>query len=113
MSCGLRGPSISGSPALDALAFLHIDVDAARDGVFLLLAVVADDVDLALPLAISPNLTMPLISAIIAVSRGLRASNSSTTRGRPPVMSLVLVVARGIFASTSPAWTSSPSFTIR
>ncbi len=52
---------------------------------------------------------MPLISAMMAVSRGLRASNSSTTRGRPPVMSLVLVVARGIFASTSPAWTSSPS----
>ena len=32
---------------LDALAFLHVDVNAARDGVFLLLAVVADDVDLA------------------------------------------------------------------
>ena len=37
-----------------------------------------------------------------AVSRGLRASNSSTTRGRPPVMSLVLVVSRGIFAMMSP-----------
>ena len=50
---------------------------------------------------------------MIAVSRGLRASNSSTTRGRPPVMSLVFVVSRGIFASTSPACTSSPSRTIR
>ena len=50
---------------------------------------------------------------MIALSRGLRASNSSTTRGRPPVMSLVLVVSRGIFARTSPAWTSSPSCTIR
>ena len=48
-----------------------------------------------------------------AVSRGLRASNSSTTRGRPPVMSLVFVVSRGIFASTSPANTSSPSLTMR
>ena len=48
-----------------------------------------------------------------AVSRGLRASNSSTTRGRPPVMSFVFVVSRGIFASTSPANTVSPSLTIR
>ena len=50
MSCGLRGPSISGSPALNALAFLNVDVHAARDRVFALLAVVADDVDLALTL---------------------------------------------------------------
>ena len=38
-----------------------------------------------------------------AWSFGLRASNSSATRGRPPVMSLVLVVSRGILAMTSPA----------
>ncbi len=50
MSCGLRGPSISGSPALNALAFLNVDVDTARDRVFALLAIVADDVDLALTL---------------------------------------------------------------
>src|ERR1700730_13290521 len=48
-----------------------------------------------------------------AGSLGLRVSNSSTTRGRPPVMSFVLVVSRGIFASTSPGWTSSPSATIK
>ena len=47
-------------------------------------------------------LAMPSISLMTAVSCGLRASNSSTTRGRPPVMSLVLVVSRGILASTSP-----------
>ena len=35
---------------LDALAFLHVDVDAAGQRVFALLAVVADDVDLALTL---------------------------------------------------------------
>src|ERR1700685_1457130 len=51
-----------------------------------------------MPLAISPYFTIPSISVITAVSRGLRASNNSTTRGRPPVMSLVLVGARGIFA---------------
>ena len=55
---------------------------------------------------------MPSISAITAGSLGWRASNSSTTRGRPPVMSLVLVVSRGILASTSPAATSAPSWTI-
>ena len=86
----------------DALAFLHVDVDAARHRVLLLGAVVGDHEDLALALAISPNLTTPSISLMTAVSRGLRASNSSTTRGRPPVMSLVLVVSRGILASTSP-----------
>ena len=98
---------------LDALAFLHVDVNAARQRVFALLAVVADDVDLALALGDFAELHRAIDLAMIAVSRGLRASNSSTTRGRPPVMSLVLVVSRGILASTSPAWTSSPSCTIR
>ena len=55
---------------------------------------------------------MPSISEMTAVSRGFLASNSSTTRGRPPVMSFVFVVSRGIFASTSPADTISPSCTI-
>jgi len=46
-------------------------------------------------------------------SFGLRASNSSTTRGRPPVMSLVLDISRGILASTSPAASFSFSLTAR
>src|SRR5258708_7127696 len=58
------------------------------------------------PLLTSPYSTVPLISAMMAVSRRLRASNSSTTRGRPPVMSLVLVVSRALLASTSPPSTS-------
>ena len=65
------------------------------------------------PLTTPPYFTVPSISLMTAGSFGLRASNSSTTRGRPPVMSLVLVVSRGIFASTSPARTSSPSLTIK
>ena len=66
------------------------------------------------PLTMPPILTMPSISLMTAAaSRGLRASNSSTTRGRPPVMSLVLVVSRGIFASTAPGVTASPSSTMR
>src|ERR1700716_2075303 len=48
---------------------------------------------------------------MIAGSRGLRASKSSATRGRPPVMSLVFVVSRGIFAMMSPWCTSAPSAT--
>ena len=50
MSCGFRGPSISGSPALQPFAFLHVHVNAARHRVFLLVAVVGRDVDLALAL---------------------------------------------------------------
>ena len=49
----------------------------------------------------------------MAKSLGLRASKSSATRGSPPVMSLVLAVSRGIFASTSPAATSAPRVTAR
>ena len=45
-----------------------------------------------------------------ACSLGLRDSNSSATRGRPPVMSLVFVVSRGIRAMMSPASILSPSF---
>ena len=93
----------------EALAFLHVDVDAAGHGVLVLVAVVGRDVDLALPLTTSPKRTTPSISLMMAVSRGLRASNSSTTRGRPPVMSLVRVVSRGILARMSPGKTSSPS----
>ena len=66
-----------------------------------------------MPLTMPPCLTTPSISLMTAVSRGLRASKSSTTRGRPPVMSFVLVVPRGIFASTAPGITESPSSTIR
>ena len=47
----------------------------------------------------------PAISLMMAKSFGLRASNSSATRGRPPVMSRVLVPSRGMRASTSPAFT--------
>ena len=52
---------------------------------------------------------MPSISAMTACSLGLRDSNSSATRGRPPVMSLVFVVSRGIRAMMSPASMRSPS----
>ena len=50
MSCGLRGTIHQRIARRHALAFLHVDVDAARQRVFALLAVVAHDVDLALAL---------------------------------------------------------------
>ena len=65
------------------------------------------------PLTMPPWRTMPSISEMTAVSRGFRASKSSTTRGRPPVMSFVFVVSRGIFARTWPANTVSSSSTIK
>ena len=55
------------------------------------------------------NDTTPSISAITAWSDGLRASNNSVTRGRPPVMSPAFAEERGILARISPALISSPS----
>ena len=62
----------------------------------------------------NPNETVPVRSARIAGSFGLRASNRSATRGRPPVISRVFDDSCGIRASTSPTPTSAPSsrFTI-
>ena len=62
-----------------------------------------------LPLVSLPKDTIPEISAKIAGSFGLRASNKSATRGRPPVISLVPTDSCGIRASGSPTFTSAPS----
>ena len=45
MSCGLQRTVDERIAGAEALAFLHVDVDAAGHGVFLLLAVVGGDVD--------------------------------------------------------------------
>src|SRR5438128_388586 len=92
MSCGLRGPSINGSPARTcspSCTFTWTPRGRAysRSTPFSLMTWI-----LRWPFEISPYLTIPSISVMTAVSRGLRASNNSTTRGRPPVMSLVVVV---------------------
>jgi len=57
------------------------------------------------------KVTLPETFAMIAFSFGLRASNSSATRGRPPVMSRVRAASRGMRARTSPASTCWPSST--
>ena len=114
MSCGLLGPSISGSPARTRSPSWTLTC-TPRGSEYSLGSPPSSGTMMILrcPLTMPPCRTMPSISEMTAVSRGLRASNSSTTRGRPPVMSFVLVVSRGIFASTWPAYTASPSSTIR
>ena len=53
-----------------------------------------------LPRFFSPSRTTPATSAILAGSRGVRASKISVTRGRPPVMSCVPATSRGVLASS-------------
>jgi len=55
-----------------------------------------------LPRLIPPKLTTPSISVTTAGLLGLRASNNSVTRGKPPVISRVLLATRGIFTKISP-----------
>ena len=115
MSCGFDGPSISGSPARTRSPSCTLTC-TPRGSAYSRGSAPGSSGTMMIfrwPLTMPPCLTMPSISEMTAVSRGFRASNSSTTRGRPPVMSLVLVVSRGIFASTSPADTISPSWTIK
>ena len=57
---------------------------------------------LRLPLDIPSNPTTPSIFAISAWSFGLRASNNSATRGRPPVISFVLDNFLGVLAKYAP-----------
>ncbi len=59
-----------------------------------------------------PKLIMPLTSANTAGSLGIRASNKSATRGRPPVMSRVFEVSCGTRAMASPELTRAPSSTL-
>ena len=103
MSWGLDEPSMSGSPARTwspswTLMCLPLGMRYSRGS-----PTSGVTTTLRLPLVSLPKLTVPSISLMTANSFGLRASNSSATRGRPPVMSLVLVVSRGILAITSPA----------
>ncbi len=60
---------------------------------------------------LGPKLTTPSISLTTAGSEGLRASNNSVTRGRPPVISPDFPNALGILTSTAPAVMLLPSST--
>ena len=80
-----------------ALAFVDVHVHAARQRILArLAAIVRNDDHLALTLDDAAVLDDAVDLEMTAGSFGLRASNSSTTRGRPPVMSLVLVVSRDL-----------------
>ena len=94
-SLGSKGPSVIGSPALDLLAVLDDRAGAEREHDLVLLTLVVDNADrdaLALVLAEAQHTggTRQAGGAL-----GVRASNSSTTRGRPPAMSL---------PATPPVW---------
>ena len=71
----------------DLLAVADLEVGPQRDVVGLLGAVVADDGDPAAVLLVGSMRTTPDVRARTAAPLGVRASNSSTTRGRPAVMS--------------------------
>ena len=60
---------------------------------------------------ILPYSAIPSISETTAGLEGLRASNNSVTRGKPPVISPTLPEVRGILTKISPASILSPSFT--
>ena len=66
-----------------------------------------------LPFTMPLNATRPPTFARIAGFLGRRASKSSPTRGRPPVMSLVFTLSLSILARIVPAFTFSPSSTLR
>jgi len=68
---------------------------------------------LRLPLAIPSNNTTPETLASSAGLLGLRASNSSLTRGRPEVMSIARADSLSILAMVRPALILSPSSTWR
>src|SRR5229473_2958118 len=112
ISCGFDEPSINGSPALIMSPSctpicLPLGIGYSRGS-----PTSGVTTTLRLPLVSLPNETWPSISEMTANSFGLRASNNSATRGRPPVISFVFVVSRGILAITSPGYTCVPSGTL-
>ncbi len=109
MSCGVDSPSTTVSPfstcsPSNTMIWRYLGISSSCS-----LPSVSRMIRRCLPLVSLPKLTMPERSARIAGSLGLRASNRSATRGRPPVMSRVLDASCGILATTSPTPTGAPS----
>ena len=65
------------------------------------------------PRLILPKETTPSISETTDGLEGLRASNNSVTRGKPPVISPALPDFLGILTKVWPLSTLSPSVTIK
>src|SRR5882672_1664877 len=109
MSCAFSSPSAMTSPRStvspsNTLSWRHFGISSSY---FSLSSPVM--IRRRLPLVSLPKLTVPEVSARMAGSFGLRASNRSATRGRPPVMSRVFEDSCGIRAITSPTDTFAPS----
>jgi hypothetical protein len=95
MSCGTGLPSIRLSPFLTKSPS-WTDHLALGDQVFDRLAAVSGSIDdAALGLVVLAEFDAAVDLGDDRVSFGLRASNSSATRGRPPVMSRVLALRAG------------------
>ena len=78
------------------LAFEYVDLTPFWNQFFVnLRTIIRSNYQTVLPLVSLPKLTTPDTSARIACSFGLRASNKSATRGRPPVISRVRDVSCG------------------
>jgi hypothetical protein len=106
MSCGLGEARDQVVALLDPVAFLNVDHLALGDQVFDGLAFLGNDGDLALGLVVADEFDAARDLCDDRIVLGMRASNSSATRGRPPVMSRVLAASRLARASTSPASTT-------
>ena len=88
---------------LHLFAFEHVEMAPLRNQLLVLVgASFRRDDQTALALGFLAEADRTERSARIAESFGLRASNRSATRGRPPVMSRVLDDSCGIRAMTSP-----------
>ena len=108
MSCGLGGPSDTTSP----LSTCSPSKTAICRHLCIRFSTLSPSAVVItrrrFPLVSLPKLTVPLASARIAASFGLRASKRSATRGSPPVISRVLDPSWGTRAITSP----TPSFSL-
>ena len=109
MSPGVITPSESGVPARTAsCSWTKICLDKLTK--YLRCSPVLDVTMISrLPRFTLPMVTSPSISDTTAGLDGLRASNNSVTRGRPPVMSPAPPRARGIFTRRWPVLIITPS----
>jgi hypothetical protein len=94
---------------LDLLALEDVQVAPLRDQLLVLLALLVGDDEAALALGLLAEADGAAVLGEDRRSFGLRASNRSATRGRPPVMSRVFEVSCGMRAITSPTDTVAPS----
>ena len=99
----------------NGIAFLKVERLALGDQILDRLATVLmrldDDATLVLVVATEPDRAIDLGDDGVILG-ATRLTNNSATRGRPPVMSLVLALSSGIRASTSPGETFWPGSTL-